>query len=52
MLYSYFYEKKDVVLDKKVNEIFVGEKNNYLVIYELEVEMIFVKGIFKGERVD
>ncbi|MDA2190806.1 ABC transporter permease [Bacillus cereus] len=50
--YSYSYEKKDAALDKKVNEILAGEKNNHPVTYESEVEMIPVKGTFKGERAD
>ncbi|WP_439874388.1 ABC transporter permease [Bacillus mycoides] len=50
--YSYSYEKKDEALDKKVNEIFAGEKKNHPVTYEAEVEMIPVKGTFKGERAD
>ncbi|MGN4946135.1 ABC transporter permease [Bacillus cereus group sp. MYBK104-1] len=50
--YSYSYEKKDEALDKKVNEILAGEKNNHPVTYESEFEMIPVKGTFKGERAD
>lgn len=50
--YSYSYEKKDTALDKKVNEILAGEKKNHPVTYEAEVEMIPVKGTFKGERAD
>ncbi|AJG74522.1 ABC transporter permease [Bacillus cereus] len=50
--YSYSYEKKDEALDKKVNEILAGEKSNHPVTYELELEMIPVKGTFKGERAD
>ncbi|PIE94365.1 ABC transporter permease [Bacillus fungorum] len=50
--YSYSYEKKDEALDKKVNEILAGEKKNHPVTYEAEVEMIPVKGTFKGERAD
>ncbi|MGM2837143.1 ABC transporter permease, partial [Bacillus cereus group sp. Bce025] len=46
------YEKKDTALDKKVNEILAGEKKNHPVTYEAEVEMIPVKGTFKGERAD
>ncbi|MBL3200318.1 ABC transporter permease, partial [Klebsiella pneumoniae] len=33
-------------------EILAGEKNNHPVTYESEVEMIPVKGTFKGERAD
>ncbi|HDR7912248.1 TPA: ABC transporter permease [Bacillus wiedmannii] len=50
--YSYSYEKKDEELDKKVKEILAGEKSNHPVTYESEVEMIPVKGTFKGERAD
>ncbi|MFY4669943.1 ABC transporter permease [Bacillus anthracis] len=50
--YSYSYEKKDEALDKKVNEILAGEKSNHPVTYESELEMISVKGTFKGERAD
>lgn len=50
--YSYSYEKKDEALDKKVKEILAGEKSNHSVTYESEVEMIPVKGTFKGERAD
>ncbi|TBX54620.1 ABC transporter permease [Bacillus mycoides] len=50
--YSYSYEKKDEALDKKVKEILAGEKSNHPVTYESEVEMIPVKGTFKGERAD
>ncbi|HFJ9248903.1 ABC transporter permease [Bacillus anthracis] len=50
--YSYSYEKKDEALDKKVNEILAGEKSNHPVTYESELEMIPVKGTFKGERAD
>ncbi|HHB1767325.1 TPA: ABC transporter permease [Bacillus cereus] len=50
--YSYSYEKKDEALDKKVEEILAGEKSNHPVTYESEVEMIPVKGMFKGERAD
>ncbi|AXP00692.1 ABC transporter permease [Bacillus anthracis] len=50
--YSYSYEKKDEALDKKVNEILAGEKKNHPVTYESELEMIPVKGTFKGERAD
>ncbi|WP_368905558.1 ABC transporter permease [Bacillus wiedmannii] len=50
--YSYSYEKKDESLDKKVKEILAGEKSNHPVTYEADVEMIPVKGTFKGERAD
>ncbi|HDR7794013.1 TPA: ABC transporter permease [Bacillus luti] len=50
--YSYSYVKQDEALDKKVNEVLAGEKNNHPVTYESEVEMIPVKGTFKGERAD
>ncbi|MCH4570550.1 ABC transporter permease [Bacillus sp. ES1-5] len=50
--YSYSYEKKDEALDNKVKEILTGEKSNHPVTYESEVEMIPVKGTFKGERAD
>ncbi|MEK5113939.1 MULTISPECIES: ABC transporter permease [Bacillus] len=50
--YSYSYEKKDEALDKKVKEILAGEQSNHPVTYESEVEMIPVKGTFKGERAD
>ncbi|MGQ8825875.1 ABC transporter permease [Bacillus sp. NA_146.1] len=50
--YSYSYERKDEALDKKVKEILAGEKSNHPVTYESEVEMIPVKGTFKGERAD
>ncbi|PEF33991.1 ABC transporter permease [Bacillus wiedmannii] len=50
--YSYSYEKKDEALDKKVKEILAGEKSDHPVTYESEVEMIPVKGTFKGERAD
>ncbi|MGH0594857.1 ABC transporter permease [Bacillus pretiosus] len=50
--YSYSYEKKDEALDNKVKEILTGEKSNHPVTYESEIEMIPVKGTFKGERAD
>ncbi|MDM5190496.1 ABC transporter permease [Bacillus sp. DX4.1] len=50
--YSYSYEKKDAVLDNKVNAILDEEKQNHPVTNQVEVEMVSVKGKFEGEKAD
>ncbi|PEY31723.1 ABC transporter permease [Bacillus cereus] len=50
--YSYSYEKKDAVLDQKVNAILDEEKQSHPVTNQFEIEMVPVTGKFEGKQVD
>ncbi|WIY58898.1 FtsX-like permease family protein [Bacillus arachidis] len=47
--YSYSYEKKDAVLDQKVNMILDEEKQSHPVTNQFEIEMVPVTGKFEGK---
>ena len=49
--FSYSYEKNDIELESRVNTILNEEKVSHPVKNKFEIEMVPVKGIFEGEKV-
>ena len=50
--FSYYYEKRDKELDRKVNNILSEKKDNYPVKDQFEIEMVPVKGRLEVQKSD